>query len=143
MTQIAILYPVFALALWTILVLFLIPVMRFRAAAKGEASVKDYRYGESSTVPGYVSLPNRNYMNLLEMPVLFYVACLLIFVTASNLATLVNLAWAYVATRIIHSAIHLSYNNVMHRLAAFAASNLVLIALWVVTALHVLGNVPA
>ncbi len=143
MTQIAILYPVFALALWTILVLFLIPVMRFRAAAKGEASVKDYRYGESSTVPGYVSLPNRNYMNLLEMPVLFYVACLLIFVTASNSATLVNLAWAYVATRIIHSAIHLSYNNVMHRLAAFAASNLVLIALWVVTALHVLGNVPA
>lgn len=142
MTQIAILYPVFALALWTILVLFLIPVMRFRAAAKGEASVKDYRYGESSTVPGYVSLPNRNYMNLLEMPVLFYVACLLIFVTASNSATLVNLAWAYVATRIIHSAIHLSYNNVMHRLAAFAASNLVLIALWVVTALHVLGNVP-
>ena len=143
MTQIAILYPVFALALWTILVLCLIPVMRFRAAAKGEASVKDYRYGESSTVPGYVSLPNRNYMNLLEMPVLFYVACLLIFVTASNSATLVNLAWAYVATRIIHSAIHLSYNNVMHRLAAFAASNLVLIALWVVTALHVLGNVPA
>ena len=143
MTQIAILYPVFALALWTILVLFLIPVMRFRAAAKGEASVKDYRYGESSTVPGYVSLPNRNYMNLLEMPVLYYVACLLIFVTASNSAPLVNLAWAYVATRIIHSAIHLSYNNVMHRLAAFAASNLVLIALWVVTALHVLGNVPA
>ena len=143
MSNTDILQPLFALAFWTSLVLLLIPIARFRAAFRRQVVSDDFKHGESGNVPPHVRLPNRNYMNLLEMPVLFYVACLLIFVTASNSATLVNLAWAYVATRIIHSAIHLSYNNVMHRLAAFAASNLVLIALWVVTALHVLGNVPA
>jgi len=41
------------------------------------------------------------------------------------------LAWGYVALRIAHSAIHLTYNNVFHRLSAFAASNVLLVALWV------------
>jgi hypothetical protein len=36
-----------------------------------------------------------------------------------------------VAARFVHSAIHLTYNNIMHRLAAFTASNFVLIVLWV------------
>ena len=37
----------------------------------------------------------------------------------------------------IHSVIHLSYNNVTHRLTAFALSNFVLIALWVVFGMRV------
>jgi len=42
-----------------------------------------------------------------------------------------TLAWLYVASRIAHSLVHLTYNNVIHRLAAFSASNLVLLLLWV------------
>ena len=41
------------------------------------------------------------------------------------------LAWAYVALRAIHSVIHLSYNKVTHRLLAYATSNVVLAAFWV------------
>ncbi len=32
--------------------------------------------------------------------------------------------------RIVHSLVHLSYNNVIHRLAVFAASNLVVVGMW-------------
>ena len=71
-----------------------------------------FKYGESATVPGYVCIPNRNYMNLLEVPVLFYVACLLLYVTDGTSTALVALAWAYVALRVLHSLIHLSYNHV-------------------------------
>jgi hypothetical protein len=39
-------------------------------------------------------------------------------------------AWLYVALRVAHSLIHLTYNNVMHRLIAFAVSNPVLAGLW-------------
>ena len=49
----------------------------------------------------------------------------------------VALAWAYVALRIVHSAIHLSYNRVVHRLAVFALSNAVLGMLWFVAAAHI------
>ena len=40
------------------------------------------------------------------------------------------LAWTYVGLRIAHSAIHVTYNRVRDRLAAFAASNVALIMLW-------------
>lgn len=136
----AILYPVFALAACTFLVLLLIPFYRVRAGLRREIKTDDFKYGESATVPPYVSIPNRNYMNLLELPMLFYVVCVLLYITtgASDIAT--KLAWAYVVLRIIHSIIHLSYNKVIHRLSAFAASNVVLAALWILAGVHVASH---
>lgn len=125
-----ILYPMVALAALTFAVLLLIPVARFRAAFRGQVKARDFRYGESPDVPGRVSLPNRNLMNLLELPVLFYLVCVAMYVTRTVDAWAVYGAWAYVALRGAHSVVHLTYNNVFHRLAVFAASNVVLIALW-------------
>jgi hypothetical protein len=130
-----------ALALLTFLVLMLVPVRRFRAAFAGQLGADDFRYGESSRVPGDVSIPNRNYMNLLELPMLFYVVCVLNYVTGVTVSTTtLALAWTYVGLRALHTAVHLTYNNVMHRLAMFAASNVVLAALWIAFFLHVAGG---
>jgi hypothetical protein len=137
MSQHAILWPLLILAGWTSLVLLLIPIARFRAGFKGEIQANDFKYGESPQVPPHVSIPNRNYMNLLELPMLFYVVGLMLFVTAGNTATTQALAWTYVALRIAHSLVHLTYNHVIHRLVVFATSNVVLVVLWVLTAQHV------
>ena len=40
------------------------------------------------------------------------------------------LAWIFVALRVLHSAIHCSYNKVMHRFYAYVAGGMVLFALW-------------
>ncbi len=133
----AILYPVFALALWTSMVLLLIPIARFGAVRRREVVADDFKLGESPAVPAYVSLPNRNYMNLLELPLLFYVACLVTYVTGGATSLAVSVAWTYVGLRVGHSLVHLTYNKVMHRLAFFALSELVLIFLWVLAALQV------
>jgi hypothetical protein len=133
----AILYPIFALAAWTAQVLLLIPFYRVRAGRRREIVTDDFKFGESASVPAYVSIPNRNYMNLLEIPLLFYVVCLLLYVTTGGSRLAVGFAWSYVVLRVLHSLIHLSYNNVIHRLAVFALSNFVLIALWVLAAMHV------
>jgi len=125
-----ILYPMAALAMLTFAVLLLIPLRRFRAGAAGQVSYDDFKYGESAQVPPVVAIPNRNMMNLLELPVLFYVACLAYAVIGRGDDGAIPLAWTYVALRAAHSAIHLSYNRVQHRLVVFAASNVVLIMLW-------------
>ena len=127
----AIFYPVVALVALTFAVLLLIPYARFRAGYAGRVKVKDFRYGESANVPADVSLPNRNLMNLLETPLLFYVVCIALFVTGTVDSVALWLAWAYVALRAVHSLIHLTYNNVYHRLGAYAASIALLLALWV------------
>lgn len=130
MPDIALLAPLLALVGWTLCVLLVIPFRRFRAAARGQVTPADFRYGESARVPGEVSLANRNYMNLLEAPLLFYVVGVVLLQTHRVDAPAVALAWTYVGLRVAHSLVHLTYNNVLHRLACFAASNLVLTVLW-------------
>jgi hypothetical protein len=139
MTQIIL--PMGVLAIWTLMVLTLVPIVRVRATVGGRTHVKDYRYGESGNVPGDVSLANRHYMNLLELPVLFYVACLTLL--AANLydETMLWLAWAFVVVRIAHSFVHLTYNNVLHRLAVFATGALIVLVMWVRLVWWVKGRV--
>ena len=124
----------FALAGWTVLVL--IPITRFTAAAQGKVEQKDFRLAESSRVPEWVVRPNRNYMSLLELPVLFYAIVLLLVITRQATPAMHALAWVYVGLRIGHSLFHLIVNQVLVRFAIFAVSNLVLIALWAVAGLR-------
>ena len=131
MTPAAILYPMIVLVFWTFAVLLLIPRRRFGAARRRLVTAKDFAFGESENVPGEVRLPNRNYMNLLELPVLFYLACITLLVLAKVEPWSVGLAWAFVAARIAHSVVHLTYNNVMHRLRIFGLGVVLLLALWI------------
>ena len=78
--------------------------------------------------------PADNFRNLFETPVLFYAAVLTVYAAALTSLPLVVLAWLYVALRVVHSAIHCTYNKVMHRFRAFAASLFVLWAIWGVIA---------
>lgn len=123
--------PMGALAALTFLVLQIIPFMRFRAAFAGRVKAEDFRLGESARVPGDVALPNRNYMNLLELPVLFYALCVICLVTHRIDNMVLALAWVYVTLRTLHSLVHVTYNNVFHRLSLFAASSLVLVCMWI------------
>lgn len=135
----SIFYPVAALVGLTFAVLVLVPIARIRAARAGRVSARDFKFGESANVPGDVALPNRNFMNLLELPLLFYVACIAFYVTAKVDAAALGLAWAYVALRVVHSVIHLTYNRVLHRLAAYGASVLILLSLWIYFVVRVAG----
>ncbi|HTN48733.1 MAG TPA: MAPEG family protein [Burkholderiaceae bacterium] len=134
-TSTQLLGPIFALATWTALILLLVAYRRFRAGSAGLVHPREFALGESPKVPAAVALANRNYMNLLELPVLFYVVCLIAIVFGVTSPAVSVLAWLYVALRIVHSIVQVTYNRVIHRFTAFAASNGVLIALWVLVGL--------
>ncbi len=125
--NVAIFVPVVVLAFWTFAVLLLVPFSRAHGATRPDAV---------GAQPAPVNVPNRNFMNLLEVPVLFYVGCIVLFLTGGASYLTIAIAWIFVALRIVHSAIHLTYNRIPHRGAAFAASNIAAVALWVVLAIH-------
>lgn len=79
-------------------------------------------------VPEKIHLASHNLRNLLELPVLFYVVCLYLFVSDSVDTVYLLAAWWFFAFRVMHSLIHCSYNKVEHRFAAYMLSA---IALWV------------
>jgi hypothetical protein len=81
-------------------------------------------------------------MNLLELPMLVYVVGILLYVTGGASYVAMFFAWAYVALRIVHSLIHLTYNQGLHRLAAFTLSNVALVVLWVLAGVHLAGAWP-
>jgi hypothetical protein len=128
---IQILKPMAALGALTFMVLLLIPFRRFRSAFQGKVTADDFKLGESPRVPEDVTIPNRNYMNLLELPTLFYAVCLALYTLQRVGSSDLVVAWAYVGLRALHSLVHLTYNNVFHRLAVFATSNILLGVLWV------------
>jgi hypothetical protein len=127
----AIFAPVCVLVLWTGFVVLLTGVRRVLAVRAGRVTAHAFKLGESSDVPPDVAVFNRNFMNLLEMPVLFYVGCLAFYVTRRVDSVVLLLAWLYVALRLAHSLVHLGPNLIVLRLAAFAASNFVLLAIWI------------
>lgn len=122
--------PMGVMALVTFIVLGLVPIRRFRAAAAGQVTAADFKLGESPRVPPHVAVVNRSHMNLLELPILFYICSLMYFVAGRVDQTALALAWSYVALRGAHALIHVTYNHVFHRLIAFAISNVVLMAYW-------------
>ncbi|MDP3738719.1 MAG: MAPEG family protein [Hyphomonadaceae bacterium] len=131
MEQALIFQPMGALVALTFLVLCNVPLRRFRAVGSKTVTRDDFKFGESARVPGDVAIPNRNLMNLLELPILFYVLCLALFVSDRVTELQLWLAWIYVALRATHSLVHLTFNHVVVRLLLFGLSNFVLMAMWI------------
>lgn len=79
-----------------------------------------------------------NLMNLFEMPVLFYLAIVVALILMIQDPVLVAFAWLYVALRAVHSLIHITYNEVLHRFWAYFASSAALFVIWGRLAWHIL-----
>jgi hypothetical protein len=58
-------------------------------------------------------------------------------VTKAGGTAVVAMAWGYVAMRYVHAIVHLGSNRVRHRLRAYFASWLLLIAMWICIAVTV------
>ncbi|HEV2607398.1 MAG TPA: MAPEG family protein, partial [Xanthomonadaceae bacterium] len=86
--------------------------------------------------PEETAKPTRHFSNLFEAPVLFYAACVTAMVTQDTGLAVLTLAWTYVAARLLHTYIHLGGNRVRHRLRAYFAGWLVLVALWIQIVVH-------
>lgn len=71
-----------------------------------------------------------NFRNLFEVPVLFYLLCVALVLNGGSTPGFVSAAWAYVALRLVHSLIHVTYNRVVHRFLVYVASTLLLFGMW-------------
>ncbi len=70
------------------------------------------------------------FSNLFEVPVLFYVLCISLAVTQTVTPWFIYGAWIFVFLRAAHSYINITYNRVMHRFYAYAASTVLLFVMW-------------
>lgn len=131
MSQESILFPVFALAGLTFFVSLWMARLRFVAVKRGDLDRRYYKLNRGWELPDYLVKVSRNFENLLEIPVLFYVISLMIYLTKQADFAHLALAWSYVGTRFVHTFIHTTYNNIRHRAIPFILGGILLIAMWV------------
>ena len=127
-----VLYPAFAMMALTMFCILRLGFMRYRAVSRGEIDARFFRLYRGYDEPEKLTIYSRHVVNQFETPLLFYVISISAYITGQAGPWLIGLAWAYVMLRYVHSYIHLTSNVVIVRFRLFAASVLVLIALWAV-----------
>lgn len=125
------LYPMFMMVMLTFIILLITFRVRSGSVTRGEVPIKYFSVFQGEDVPEIVHKTSRHFSNLFEVPMLFYVAGLLYLALDQTGSFAVNCAWAFVVSRVVHTCIHLGYNNVVHRLIVYAIGVACVLAMWI------------
>ena len=127
-----ILLPIFYLAIFTFSVLIVQSVVRSRAVSNNVHTPEEmFCIPLPSNASDFIKRLDRNHTNLFEYTVLFYAACISIYITGKVDGYFILLANSYVVLRVIHSLYHiLSNSNFGLRALVWLASNIVMLWMW-------------
>lgn len=131
----AIFWPVMAQVLLTYVVYSIMSSRRIGAVKAGVARPSDFKV--PSTDPEPSATAARNLTNQFELPVLFFAACLSLFVTGGAGMAAVVVAWAFVLARVAHAWVHLTSNRIRIRRMLFTLGLLVNLVQWLLLAIHI------
>ena len=128
-----ILQPVVVLAGWTMVMWAWMYATRLPAMGAAKVDPDKLASDPATTLddrlPAKVQWKAHNYNHLHEAPTVFYAVALVLAVIGQGSGLNAQIAWAYVALRIVHSLVQATVNKVMVRFMVFALSSLCLIAL--------------
>jgi hypothetical protein len=102
---------------------------RVRAVRTGKVRPKDVVL-DSDRWPEDLRKLGNSYANQFELPTLYYAALALVTVAGLVDGVAVALSWLFVATRLVHNAIHIGINHLLYRFIAFISGASVLAVLW-------------
>jgi hypothetical protein len=127
--------PVLALVGWTFVMWFWMYATRIPALRKAGVDMAELsRTGAPLALPPEVARVADNYNHLHEQPTIFYGLALATQLAGAADGTNVALAWAYVASRVVHSLVQATKNVIPLRFALFALGSLLLLVLFARTA---------
>lgn len=115
------------------LTLFMFLVLGFRKTKAMKAGAVDQKKTalDNKAWPVDVVKVSNNIANQFQTPVLFYILCLLFFVTETVSMTVLVTAWVYAISRLAHGVIHITSNFVPARFSIFTVGVICLIILTV------------
>ena len=133
MDGMTIVQPVIALAAWTMVMWFWMYATRLPAmSATGIDPVElvlDPDKSLDAILPPQVQWKAHNYNHLHESPTVFYAVALALALLHHGDGITTQIAWVYVALRVLHSLVQATINKVMLRFALFAMSTFALMGL--------------
>jgi hypothetical protein len=126
MPQISILLPVLTLAFWTFIIFAIMAPARFYFLRMKHPQTAAHTKNLKGLLPPWTERVADNYNHLFEQPVVFYAIALSIAFINNSEPLMIQLAWVYVALRVLHSIVQITFNFVPLRFTLFVTSWLIL-----------------
>jgi hypothetical protein len=136
-TSTAIFWPLIAQVALVHLIYVLMLKRRYGAVRAGTAKVSDFWIPAIEPEPS--ATVARNLINQFELPVLFFLVCVLFYITAGVNHAVVAIAWLFVLSRFAHAYVHVTSNRLRVRQRLFVAGFVLNVVLWVLFAFHISG----
>jgi hypothetical protein len=130
--------PLLAQVFWTLVVLCGLAVTRFRALRHRRADLAHLSISREGW-PDDARKMSNNFDNQFQIPVLFYIVCILATFMETAGPGVTALAWFFVAMRVAHTAVHVTSNYVPLRFAFYLGSVTALVVMFVMTAASFFG----
>jgi hypothetical protein len=102
---------------------------RIKAVKSGSAKLHEIAT-DSGAWPARVKKHGDNFDNQFETPMLWYSACALIVALKLEDTVFAALSWMFLLTRLAHSYVHTTHNNVPSRMRIFLLGFFTLIVMW-------------
>ena len=126
----SLLTPVLALVTLTLLVWIWMYATRIPAMQRARIPAQQARFpGSLDVLPAPVRGVADNYNHLMEQPTIFYALVFYIVLAGHTDATHIDLAWAYVGLRVVHTLVQATVNIVAYRFLVFSLSTIVLMVM--------------
>ena len=122
-------YPTLAMIFW-IFVVGVILALRRKDAFSSGAVRQDEVSVSTESYPVPARLAAANFTNQFESPVIFFAVVMVAMETGATGYAMALLAWLYVATRVIHTFIHLGPNKLPLRGAVYGIGFIALFCMW-------------
>lgn len=111
-------WPLLTQVALTLVVLLVLGRMRMKALAAKDVRLREVAVSNEAW-PERVKQASNNFSNQFETPVLFYVLGFMAIHVGATGPVMTGLAWAYVASRIVHAFEHITTNNLKRRFSIF------------------------
>lgn len=131
-------WPMIAQAVLIFSVYVLMSKRRMGAVRSGRVQAREYKIPTIEPEP--TATVARNLINQFELPVLFFVVCILLQMTAGVNYAAVLIAWLFVVSRYAHAVVHVTSNRLMLRRRLFLAGFAFNVILWMLFAFHIAVN---
>ena len=136
MDKILIIYPVLPVVLMNFIVMFHMRYMIVKAIKNRDTKYKYFRAYEGSA-PEYLLTARHHYKNFFEIPILFYLLCLVLYIIDDVSAIDLWIAWLFVIFKGIHSYIRITSNYVPYRAYSFNVCAFLFLGGWIILAIKI------
>ena len=136
MDKILIIYPVLPVVLMNFIVMFHMRYMIVKAIKNRDTKYK-YFIAYEGSAPEYLLTARHHYKNFFEIPILFYLLCLVLYIIDDVSAIDLWIAWLFVIFKGIHSYIRITSNYVPYRAYSFNVCAFLLLGGWIILAIKI------